>query len=85
MQSMTIRKVDRSLLEKAEQAFRPHRITPTTTKEQIMFDAGAKAVLDFMDAELAAVPVDKVGQPEEGSTDHSFEARLRRAYKGTNA
>lgn len=82
MKAMELRRVDRELLDKARVAFRPTSVTPTTSIEQVMFDAGAIKVLDWLDREIAQGGKRTVGGIDETKLPDSEEGFLRRISKG---
>lgn len=64
-------------MEEAQKAFLPQTIDPTVSRDQTMYDAGAQAVLAWLDKKL---PVSKrtVQSDELDNTPLTTEGRLRR-------
>lgn len=74
----TLLRVDRTLLEEAKRAFLPRIIDPDISHEQIMYDAGAQAVLRWLDMKLpvAKSSIGGATREEVGATPDSRLARL---------
>lgn len=71
------------LVDDAREAFRPRPATPDSTLAKLMYEAGAMAVIEWMDNKLAKQGQSSIVVPEEeADVPDSFEGSLRRMARG---
>lgn len=84
MQKITVTGFNAELLERAYAAFKPTKIVPTTSKELIMFEAGAIKALDWLANEMSKkAHTTTIKNPHEHELPDSKEGLLRRMSKGS--
>lgn len=82
MKTEQLVRVDRDLLDRARAAFTPTRVDPSTPLTEIMYNAGALRVLEWLDGQIAAKGRTGVGTVEPTALADSHEGFMRRLSKG---